>query len=62
MLEGLRVANVKLEPSNHPTFHPGKCARVMVKGQTDRRDGRTASQSAGAVRLGEQLQSAGAGG
>jgi phenylalanyl-tRNA synthetase beta chain len=24
---------VKLEPSNHPTFHPGKCASVMVKGQ-----------------------------
>ena len=33
MLEGLRVGEVKLEPSNHPTFHPGKCARVMVKGQ-----------------------------
>ena len=33
LLEGLRVGEVKLEPSNHPTFHPGKCARVMVKGQ-----------------------------
>ena len=33
LLEGLRVGEVKLEPSSHPTFHPGKCASVMVKGQ-----------------------------
>ncbi len=30
MLAGLRVADVRLEPATHPSFHPGKCARVMA--------------------------------
>ena len=33
LLEGLRLPEVKLEPAKHPTFHPGKCARVLVMGQ-----------------------------
>ncbi len=30
LLDGLRIHDVRLVPSNHPTFHPGKAASVMV--------------------------------
>jgi phenylalanyl-tRNA synthetase beta chain len=30
LLEGLRLENVKYVPGEHPSFHPGKCAQVMV--------------------------------
>lgn len=30
LLEGLRIDNIRLVPSNHPTFHPGKSASVMA--------------------------------
>lgn len=30
MFEVLHVTGVSYEPAEHPTFHPGKCARVMV--------------------------------
>jgi phenylalanyl-tRNA synthetase beta chain len=33
LLEGLRLPEVSLETVTHPSFHPGKCARVMVQGQ-----------------------------
>jgi len=29
LLDGLRIPEVRFEPAEHPTFHPGKCARVM---------------------------------
>lgn len=30
LLEGLKVQNARFEPANHPTFHPGKCARIFI--------------------------------
>ena len=30
MLEGLHLPKIRYEPLEHPTFHPGKSARVMV--------------------------------
>jgi len=29
LLDGLRIPEVCFEPAEHPTFHPGKCAKVM---------------------------------
>jgi phenylalanyl-tRNA synthetase beta chain len=29
-LNGLHLTAVKYEPAQHPSFHPGKCARVMI--------------------------------
>lgn len=29
LLDGLRVPEVWVEPARHPTFHPGKCARLL---------------------------------
>ncbi len=29
LLEGLRIPGVHFEPSQHPYYHPGKCARVL---------------------------------
>ena len=29
LFDGLRIPEVRFEPAEHPTFHPGKCARVM---------------------------------
>jgi phenylalanyl-tRNA synthetase beta chain len=34
LLEMLHVSAVRYEPANHPSFHPGKCARVLA-GETD---------------------------
>jgi phenylalanyl-tRNA synthetase beta chain len=31
-LNGLHVAGIQYEPTSHPSFHPGKCARVLVDG------------------------------
>jgi phenylalanyl-tRNA synthetase beta chain len=33
MVHGLRLPDVRFEPTEHPTFHPGKCARVLVSGK-----------------------------
>jgi phenylalanyl-tRNA synthetase beta chain len=33
MLERLRAGRVELQPLEHPSYHPGKCARVRVDGQ-----------------------------
>jgi len=33
LLEGLRLPQIAYETAEHPGFHPGKCARVMVGGQ-----------------------------
>ena len=33
LLENLRVKEVGYEPDEHPTFHPGKCARLIIAGQ-----------------------------
>ena len=30
MLAGLHLQDIRYEPLEHPTFHPGKCARIMV--------------------------------
>jgi phenylalanyl-tRNA synthetase beta chain len=30
MLDGMHINGVVYEPGNHPSFHPGKCARVLV--------------------------------
>ncbi len=30
MLTGLKIANVRYQPATHPSFHPGKCARVTA--------------------------------
>ena len=30
LLDGLHVSGVTYEPVEHPTFHPGRCARVVV--------------------------------
>ncbi len=29
LLENLHIPNIHYEPGKHPTFHPGKCAKVM---------------------------------
>ncbi|HVM73223.1 MAG TPA: hypothetical protein VMT91_15770, partial [Anaerolineales bacterium] len=29
LLEGLHIPDVHYEPAEHPTFHPGKCARIL---------------------------------
>ncbi|MFA5872712.1 MAG: phenylalanine--tRNA ligase subunit beta [Anaerolineales bacterium] len=29
LLDGLRIPEVRFEPAEHPSFHPGKCAQVM---------------------------------
>jgi len=29
-LDGLHVAEVRYEPHQHPSFHPGKCARILA--------------------------------
>jgi phenylalanyl-tRNA synthetase beta chain len=29
LFDGLRIPEVHYEPAQHPTFHPGKCAKVM---------------------------------
>jgi phenylalanyl-tRNA synthetase beta chain len=31
LLDRLHLENVRFEPSEHPTFHPGKCARVLIR-------------------------------
>jgi phenylalanyl-tRNA synthetase beta chain len=33
LLQALHVAEARFEPGEHPSFHPGKCARVAVAGQ-----------------------------
>jgi phenylalanyl-tRNA synthetase beta chain len=33
LLDGLRLPEVHFEPAEHPSFHPGKCARVMAGGK-----------------------------
>ena len=30
LLEGLHIAEARYEPYQHPSFHPGKCARLML--------------------------------
>ncbi|MCK4898385.1 MAG: hypothetical protein KAS38_06395, partial [Anaerolineales bacterium] len=32
MLAGLYLEDVRYEPTQHPSFHPGKCARVLLGG------------------------------
>lgn len=32
-LDGLHVTEVRYEPHQHPTFHPGKCARIIADEQ-----------------------------
>ena len=34
LLEGLQIHNFYYEAGEHPSFHPGKCARVIVDGQS----------------------------
>ncbi len=29
LLDGLHVPGVRYEPAEHPSFHPGKCARIL---------------------------------
>jgi len=29
LLDGLRIPKVRFEPADHPSFHPGKCAKIM---------------------------------
>jgi phenylalanyl-tRNA synthetase beta chain len=33
LFEGLRLVETAFEPGSHPSFHPGKCARVTCGGQ-----------------------------
>ncbi len=33
LLDGLHLPNIRYEASTYPTFHPGKCARVLVAEQ-----------------------------
>jgi phenylalanyl-tRNA synthetase beta chain len=33
LLRALHIAEARFEPGEHPCFHPGKCARVVVAGQ-----------------------------
>ncbi|MCX6055663.1 MAG: phenylalanine--tRNA ligase subunit beta [Chloroflexi bacterium] len=30
LLEGLHLSDIRFELSHHPTFHPGKCARILI--------------------------------
>lgn len=32
LFEGLNVGGVQFEPKEHPSFHPGKCARMVIGG------------------------------
>ncbi len=32
LLTGLHLHDVKFEPAEHPAYHPGKCARLLVNG------------------------------
>lgn len=32
LLDGLRLPEVRVEAAQHPTFHPGKCARILSGG------------------------------
>ncbi len=34
VLAGLHVGNIQYEPAAHATFHPGKCASILVDGRT----------------------------
>ena len=31
MLDGLHLEGIRYEPAEHPSFHPGKCARVLLE-------------------------------
>jgi phenylalanyl-tRNA synthetase beta chain len=33
LLDGLRLPEVRYEPREHPSFHPGKCARILSAGK-----------------------------
>jgi len=33
LLTGLHVSGVQYEPAEHPSFHPGKCAAILVDGK-----------------------------
>jgi phenylalanyl-tRNA synthetase beta chain len=33
LLEGLRLPEARYEPWEHPSFHPGKCARILSSGK-----------------------------
>ncbi|MCK5316972.1 MAG: phenylalanine--tRNA ligase subunit beta, partial [Anaerolineales bacterium] len=33
LFEGLKVGAVEYSPNEHPSFHPGKCARILVDGK-----------------------------
>jgi len=33
LLEGLHLADVQYQPAQHPSFHPGKCAELLLGGQ-----------------------------
>ncbi len=33
LLQALHVPSVKFEPAEHPSFHPGKCARIVLADQ-----------------------------
>jgi phenylalanyl-tRNA synthetase beta chain len=33
LFEGLKVGAVEYSPGEHPSFHPGKCARILVDGK-----------------------------
>ena len=33
LVHGLRLPDVRFEPAEHPTYHPGKCAKLMVDGK-----------------------------
>ncbi len=30
LLDGLRISGIHFDPATHPSFHPGKCARVLA--------------------------------
>jgi phenylalanyl-tRNA synthetase beta chain len=32
LFEGLKIKTVEFSPGEHPSFHPGKCARILVEG------------------------------
>jgi phenylalanyl-tRNA synthetase beta chain len=34
LFDGLHLENVRWEPAEHPTFHPGKCARMLLGEQS----------------------------
>ncbi len=34
LCDGLRLPEIACEPAEHPTFHPGKCARLTSRGET----------------------------